>query len=105
VPTEVGVKLAEAALDVLSVAAVKGTDVGTGVPLGHNAGAGNGPHTLKAMVPVGAPPVELPVTVTESVAVPAGPMTTAAGEAIVVLDEGAGSTVKHSGPLCWATSV
>jgi hypothetical protein len=105
VPTEVGVKLPEVALEVIAVPTVKGTDVGTGVPLGHNAGPGSGPHTVKATVPVGAPPVRLPVTVTESVTEPLGPMTTEAGEAVVVLDEGAGSAVKHSVPLCWATSM
>jgi hypothetical protein len=77
---------------------------GTAVPLGHNAGAVNGPHTVKATVPVGAPPVGLPATVTESVAVPLGPMMTELGEAVVVLDEVAWVTVKHSVPLCWATS-
>jgi hypothetical protein len=41
---------------------------------------------------------------TESVAVPVGPMTIEAGKAVVALDEVAGVTVKHSVPLCWATS-
>ncbi len=44
------------------------------------------------------------MTVTESVAVPVGPMTTEAGEAVVALDEVAGVTLKHSVPVCWATS-
>jgi hypothetical protein len=84
---------------------LKVTDVGgTAVPLWHNAEAVNGPHTVKATVPVGAPPVGLPVTVTESVAVPVGPMTRELGEAVVVLDEAACVTAKHSVPLCWATS-
>ena len=56
-------------------------------------------------MPVGAPPVALPVTVTESVAVPVGPMTTEVGEAVVVLDEVAGVTLKHSVPVCWGTAV
>jgi hypothetical protein len=104
VPTEVGVKLPEVALEVSAVPGVRVTGVGgTEVPLGHNAGPGNGPHTVKATVPVGAPPVELPVTVTESVAEPVGPMTMEVCEAVVLLDEGAGVTVKHSVPLCWAT--
>jgi hypothetical protein len=32
-------------------------------------------------------------------------MTTEVGEAVVVLDEVACPTVKHSVPFCWATSV
>jgi hypothetical protein len=93
------------ALEVSPGPGVKGTGVGgTAVPLGHSAGDDNGPHTLKATVPVGAPPVGLPVTVTESVAVLLGPMTTEVGVAVVALDEGAGLTVKHSVPLCWGTS-
>jgi hypothetical protein len=59
---------------------------------------------VKATLPVGAPPVGLPVTVTESVAVPSGPMMVEVVEAVVVLDEVAAVTVKHSAPLCWATS-
>jgi hypothetical protein len=78
---------------------------GTAVPLVHNAEFDNGPHTVKATVPVGAPPVELPVTVTVSVTVPVGPMVTEVGEAVVVVDDLAGVTVKHSLPLCWATSL
>jgi hypothetical protein len=105
VPVEVGVKAPEVALEVSPVPGDNVTGVGgTAVPLGHSAEDGNGPHTVKATVPVGAPPVGLPATVTESVAKPVGPMTTEAGEAVVVLDEVAGSTVKHSVPLCWATS-
>ena len=79
---------------------------GTAVPDGHSAGPGKGkgPHTVKATVPSGGPPVGLPVTVTESVAVPVGPMTTKVGEAVVALDEVAGVTLKHSVPVCWATS-
>jgi hypothetical protein len=99
------VKLPEVALEVIPVPGVNGTDVATGVPLGHNAGPGNGPHTVKATLPVGAPPVGLPVTVTESVAMPLGPMTTEVGDAVVALDEVAAVTVKHSAPpFCWATS-
>jgi hypothetical protein len=106
VPTEVGVKVPEVAVEVIPVPGVKVTGVGgTAVPLGHKAGPGSGPHTLKATVPVGAPPVVLPATVTASVAVPMGPMATEVGEAEVVLDELAGVTVKHSAPLCWATPV
>jgi hypothetical protein len=102
----VGVKVPEVAFEVSPVPGVSVTVVGgTAVPLEHTAGPGNGPHTVKATVPAGAPPVGLPVTVTESVAVPLGPMTTETGEAVVVLDEIAGVTVKHSVPLCWATSV
>jgi hypothetical protein len=104
VPTEVGVNLPEVAVEVSAVPGVRVTDVGgSTVPLGHNAGPGNGPQAVKATVPVGAPPVELPVTLTESVTVPEGPMTTAVGEAVVVLDEVAGVTPKHSVPLCWGT--
>jgi hypothetical protein len=104
VPVEVGVKVPEVALEVFPVTGVNVTDVGgTAVPLGHNPGPGKGPHTLKATVPVGAPPVGLPVTVTASVAVPVGPMTTEPGEAVVALAEGAGVTVKHSAPFCWVT--
>ena len=85
---------------------VKVTDVGgTAVPDGHSAGPGKGPHTVKATVPSGGPPVELPVTVTESVAVPVSPITTEAGEAVVALDEVAGVTPKHSVPVCWGTSL
>jgi hypothetical protein len=104
VPTEVGVKVAELALEVSPVTGIRGTGLGTPDEVGHNAGPGSGPHTVKTTVPVGAPPVALPMTVTESLAVPVGPMTTELGEAVVMLDEGAGSTLKHSAPLCWATS-
>ena len=94
----------EVALEVCPVPAFKVTGVGgTTVPDGHNAGPGNGPHTVKATVPPGAPPVALPVTVTVSVAVSVGPMTTEPGEAVVALDEVAGVTLKHSVPLCWGT--
>ena len=103
VPTEVGVKVPEVALEVIPVPGVKVAVGGTAVPLRHSAGPGSGPHTLKATVPVGAPPVELPVTVTVSVAVPVGPITTEPGEAVVLLDEVAGVTVKHSAPVCWGT--
>jgi hypothetical protein len=100
------VKLPEVALEVIPVPGVRVTGVGgTAVPLGHKAGPGNGPHTLKATLPSGGPPVALPVTVTESVAVPVGPMTSVAGEAVVALEEVAGVTVKHSVPVCWGTSV
>ena len=99
-------KVPEVALEVVPVAGVKVTGVGgTALPLGHNVGPGNGPHTVKATVPVGAPPVGLPVTVIESVAVPVGPMTIEVGDAVVVLEEGAGVTVKHSVPVCCGTSV
>jgi hypothetical protein len=105
VPTEVGVKAPEVAAEVIPVPGIKGTEVGeTAVPVGHVAGPGSGPHTVKATVPVGAPPVRLPATLTESVAAPVGPMTTEAGSAEVVLDEVAAVTVKHSLPLCWVTS-
>jgi hypothetical protein len=105
VPTDVGVKAPEVAAEVIPVPEVSVTDVGgTAVPLGHEDGPGSGPHTVKATEPVGAPPVGLPVTVTESVAVPVGPMTTEAGNAVVVLDDVAAETVKHSAPLCWDTS-
>jgi hypothetical protein len=104
VPTAVGVNVPEVALEVNPVPGVKVTDVGgTAVPLGHSAAAVNGPQTVKATVPSGAPPVGLPVTVTVSVTVPVGPMTTEVGEAVVVLDEVAAVTVKHSVPVCWAT--
>jgi hypothetical protein len=97
-------KVAEVALEVSPVPGVRGTGLGTPEEVGHNAGAGNGPQTVKTTLPVGAPPVGLPVTVTESVAVPLGPMTTEVGEAVVALDEGAGVTVKHSEPVCWGAS-
>jgi hypothetical protein len=104
VPIEVGVKVPEVALEAIPVPGLKVTGVGgTAVPLGHSAGPGKGPHTVKATLPVGAPPVALPVTMTESVAVPVGPMTTDPGAAVVVLEEIAGVTVKHSVPLCWGT--
>ena len=72
--------------------------------MGTAPGPATGPHTVKAAVPVGAPPVALPVTMTESVAVPVGPMTTEPGKAVVALDEVAGVTLKHSVPLCWGTA-
>jgi hypothetical protein len=104
VPTEVGVKVPEVALEVMPVPGLNVTGVGgTSVPFGQSAGPGKGPHTVKATLPVGAPPVALPVTVTESVAVPVGPMMTEPGEAVVVLEEIAGVTVRHSVPLCWGT--
>jgi hypothetical protein len=104
VPIPVGVKLPEVAVDVIPVPGVNVTAVGaTAAPLGHSAGPGSGPHTLKATVPVGAPPVALPVTVTESVAVPVGPITTEVGEAVVALVDVAGVTLKHSVPVCWET--
>jgi hypothetical protein len=106
VPTEVGVKVPEPAIEVSPVPLVtRVTGVGgTAVPLGHSVGTVNGPHTVKATVPAGAPPVGLPVTVTVSVAVPLGPMMVEVGVALVVLDEDAAVTVKHSAPLCWVTS-
>jgi hypothetical protein len=104
VPAEVGVKVAEVALELSPGPGTSGTGFGGPDEVGHNAGPGSGPHTVKTTVPVGGPPVGLPVTVTESVAVPVGPITTELGDAVVVLDEGAGVTVKHSEPLCWATS-
>jgi hypothetical protein len=94
----------EVAFEVIDVAGAKVATGGTAVPLGHSAGPGSGPQMLKATVPSGGPPVGFPVTVTESVAVPAGPMTIEPGEAVVALDEVAGVTVKHSAPVCWATS-
>ena len=103
-PTEVGVKVPEAALEVIAPLGAKVATGGTSVPFGHSAGPGKGPHTVKATVPSGGPPVGLPVTVTASVAVPAGPMTTEVGEAVVALDEVAGVTLKHSVPVCCATS-
>jgi hypothetical protein len=104
VPTEVGVKVPEVAVEVMPVPGLKVTGVGgTAVPLGHSAGPGEGPHTVKATVPGGAPPAGLPLTATESVAVPVGPMTTEPGEAVVVVEEGAAVTPKHSVSLCWAT--
>jgi hypothetical protein len=104
VPTEVGVKVPEVAVEVMPVPGLNVTGVGgTAVPLGHNAGPGKGPHTVKATLPVGAPPAGLPLTATESVAVPVGPMTTEPGDAVVVVDEGAAVTLKHSVSLCWAT--
>jgi hypothetical protein len=100
------VKGPEVALEVNPLPGVKVTGVGgTAVPFGHSAGAGDGPHTVKATAPIGAPPVGLPVTVTESVTVPVGPMTTEVDEAVVVLDESAGVTVKHSVPFCMSTLV
>jgi hypothetical protein len=105
VPTEVGVNVPDVAPEVVAPVGTTVTGVGgTAVPLGHNAGPGKGPHTVKATVPSGGPPVALPVTVTESVLVPVGPMMMEFGEAVVVLDEGAGVTLKHSVSLCWATS-
>jgi hypothetical protein len=96
----------EVAVEVIPVPGVKVTGVGvTALPIGHSAGPGNGPHTVKATVPVGAPPVAFPLTVTESVTVPVGPTTTEVGEAVVALDEVAGVTTKHSLPVCWATAV
>jgi hypothetical protein len=100
------VKVPEVALEVIPVPGFRPTGVGgTTEPPGHSAGPGKGPHTLKLTVPVGAPPVGLPVTVTESVAVPVGPMTSEVGKAVVTLDEVAGVTVKHSVPVCWGTLV
>jgi hypothetical protein len=81
------VKVAEVAVEVSPVPGVKDTGLGTPEEVGHNAGPGSGPHTVKTTAPVGAPPVGLPVTVTESLAVPVGPMTTELGEAVVVLNE------------------
>jgi hypothetical protein len=95
----------EVAPDVSAPLGAKVATGGTAVPLEHSAGPGKGPQTVKATVPSGGPPVGLPVTVTESVAVPVGPMTTELGEAVVALDEIAGVTVKHSVPLCWGTFV
>jgi hypothetical protein len=101
VPTPVGVKVPEVALEVIPVPGVRVTAVGaTGVPLGQSAGPGNGPQTVKSTLPPGGPSVGLPVTVTVSVAMPVGPMTTVTGEAVVVLVELAVPTVKHSVPVC-----
>jgi hypothetical protein len=104
VPTEVGVKGPEVAPEVTPAPGFNVTGVGgTAPPAGHSLGPGKGPHTLNATVPSGGPPVALPVTVTESVAVPVGPITTEPGDAVVALDEEAAVTVKHSLPVCWAT--
>jgi hypothetical protein len=105
VPTAVGVKVPEVAPEVIPAPGFNVAAGGTAVPDGHSAGPANGPHTLKATVPVGASPVALPLTVTESVAVPVGPTTTEAGDAAVALDEDAAVTVKHSAPVCWATAL
>jgi hypothetical protein len=103
VPIEVGVKVPEVALEVVAVAGAKFAVGGSAVPLGHSAGPAKGPHTLKATLPSGGPPVALPVTVTVSVAVPVGPITSVPGDAVVVLDEDTGVTMKHSVPVCWGT--
>ena len=98
-------KVPEVALEVSPVPGFRVTGVGgTAVPLGHSPGPGN-LHTVKATVPIGAPPVALPVTVTASVAVPVGPMMIPVVEGVVVVDEAAGVTLKHSLPVCWGTSV
>jgi hypothetical protein len=99
VPTDVGVKASDVAVVVepVPVAGFALTNVSLVV---HDTPADDKAwHTWKATLPVGVPPVGLPVTVTESVTVPVGPMTTELGEAVVLLDEVAGETVKHSEPV------
>jgi hypothetical protein len=59
-------------------------------------------HQVKATEPLGAPPVELPVTVAESVHVlPTG--SEEGGVTEVVKPGVTAATVKHSVSLCWAT--
>jgi hypothetical protein len=63
---------------------------------------------VKVTVPVGAPPVELPVTVAASVTAPEDPITMDPGPEEVVdcwvaVSVLAGQTVKHSLSLCCHT--
>ena len=76
---------------------------GTAVPDGHSVGAGQRSAHAEGDRAVGDPPVALPVTVAASVTVPLGPMTTEPGEAVVVVNEVAAVTLKHSVSLCWGT--
>ncbi len=73
-PTAVGVKEADVALDVLELVEVSETADPRDVPEVHGSVDVPGPHSVKVTVPVGAPVLELPITVAVSVTVPLGPM-------------------------------
>jgi hypothetical protein len=105
VPTEVGVKASEVAVAVEPVPVAAFVLTKVSLVVHETPDEDRAWHTRNATLPVGGPPVGLPVMVTESVAVPVGPMTTELGEAVVLLDEVAGVTVKHSVSLCCGTSV
>jgi hypothetical protein len=101
VPTAVGVKEAEVAPDVLELAPVRVTGEPTGLPLVHGWVDVLGPHTVKVMVPAGAPPVALPVTVAASVTAPVGPTTIVPSPEVLadcwaVVVDAAAVTLKHS---------
>jgi len=79
----------------------------TGVPWAQGAGDDVGPHSVKVTVPVGAPPVVLPVTVAVSATgwpSRIDPVPDVLPDCWVAVVEEAGSTVKHWCGLCWRIS-
>ena len=88
-PSALGVKLGLSALPPLRVELPIELP-----PVAHPDDVSSGPQTEKLTVPAGVPPVELPVTVTESDVAAPSRIEPSAGVEVVLLS--AGVTVKHS---------
>ena len=71
--------------DVLELSELRVTAEPTWLPLVHGWDDVLGPHSVKVTVPVGAPVLELPITVAVSVTLPLGPI------------------LKSPHPSCWPT--
>ena len=96
----------EVALELSPLDTLKACGAPSWVPPPHCDGEAAGPHTRKVTVPVGAPPVALPVTVAVSVTEPPKamePEPEADVDCCVVVTEGAGVSLKHSLSLCCHT--
>ncbi len=106
-PTTDGVNDGEVvALELSLLDETKVTAAPTCVPPLHRAFEAVGPHSKKLTVPLGAPPVVLPVTVAVSVTDPPRAMEPEPEEDVdccVVVADGAGVTLKHSLSLCCHT--
>jgi hypothetical protein len=95
VPGADGVKLIELAVAVFPAAPLSVTGEPTALPpLAQPDALASGPHTKKLTVPVGLPPVALPLTVAESVFWPPSWIELLCGLELEVED--AWPTVKHS---------
>jgi hypothetical protein len=106
VPAAVGVNDVEVTLELSPLDIFKVIGAPSWVPPVHSVGEAAGPHSKKVTVPVGAPPVALPVTVATSVTEPPRtmePEPEADVDCCVVVTEGAGVTLKHSLSLCCHT--
>jgi hypothetical protein len=98
VPTAFGVNDGDTAVAVFPACGVTDTAEPTGVPPMEQPGAlVKGPHAKKLTIPVGLPPVALPLTVAWSVF--EVPMVTVAEVGALVVPAFAGVTVKHSALL------